>query len=155
MAGHVYSEIFLHLNWHTQRSRPQLTSRIEGFVHRHIASKCRTSKGVFFQEIGGTETHIHLALRIEPSVAISELVQGLKGASAHETNEHFGSKVLEWQRGYGVVSFGRRQLPWVLEYVRNQKSHHAKGTCQARLEATKEEEVQEHSVGEDETSYPV
>lgn len=31
-------------------------------------------------------------------------------------------KALEWQRGYGVVSFGKRNLEWVLDYVRRQLS---------------------------------
>ena len=39
------------------------------------------------------------------------------------------------QRGYGVVSFGKRNLDWVLDYVRRQREHHAGGQVQARLEA--------------------
>jgi hypothetical protein len=42
--------------------------------------------------------------------------------------------VLEWQAGYGVVSFGTRALEWVCGYVRNQKEHHARGTVFDRLE---------------------
>ena len=36
-------------------------------------------------------------------------------------------KVLEWQRGYGVVSFGKKHLDWVQNYIANQKEHHAAG----------------------------
>jgi hypothetical protein len=42
--------------------------------------------------------------------------------------------VLEWQRGYGVVSFGTRNLHWARAYVENQREHHARGTLQERLE---------------------
>jgi hypothetical protein len=45
-------------------------------------------------------------------------------------------KLLDWQTGYGVVSFGTKDLPWVVSYVRNQKEHHAKGTIVGRLEKT-------------------
>jgi hypothetical protein len=45
-------------------------------------------------------------------------------------------KRLEWQRGFGVVSFGKKQLPWVLRYIANQKQHHAVGKIEARLERT-------------------
>lgn len=58
-------------------------------------------------------------MNIEPFVTISELVKELKGASAFELNQCERSKRLEWQRGYGVVSFGKRQLPWVLDYIAN------------------------------------
>ena len=33
-----------------------------------------------------------------------------------------------------MVSFGTRDLPWVINYVKNQKEHHAKKTTKARLE---------------------
>jgi len=42
--------------------------------------------------------------------------------------------MLDWQEGYGVVSFGTRDLPWVIEYVRQQEQHHRDGTVQDRLE---------------------
>jgi hypothetical protein len=32
------------------------------------------------------------------------------------------------------VSFGKKQLPWVLKYIANQKEHHASGRTEARLE---------------------
>jgi REP element-mobilizing transposase RayT len=70
---------------------------------------------VFVHEVGGIETHVHLAISVAPTVLVSELVGQLKGASAHEANHRLGRKVLEWQAGYGVVSFGTRDLPWVVE----------------------------------------
>ena len=42
---------------------------------------------------------------------------------------------LNWHtRGFGVVSFGKKQLGWVLEYVANQKEHHRCGNVMKRLE---------------------
>jgi hypothetical protein len=38
---------------------------------------------------------------------------------------------LNWH--IGVVSFRKKQLPWVLRYIANQKEHHA-GRIQWRLE---------------------
>ena len=154
MAGHVYSEIFLHLTWHTEQDAPALVGDVESFVHAYLRNRCRQTKGVFLEEINGTETHVHLVVQIRPSVLISGLLQELKGSSSHEANDHFHRKVLDWQRGYGVVSFGRRNLPWVLDYVRRQKEHHAKGTSVERLERVEEEEDGEGGVVcEDEAPY--
>ena len=47
-------------------------------------------------------------------------------------------KVLQWQIGYGVVSFGTRELPWVVDYIRNQREHHAAGSVYDRLERISE-----------------
>jgi hypothetical protein len=49
-------------------------------------------------------------------------------------------KVLDWQTGYGLVSFGTKDLDWVVNYIRNQKQHHKKGTVVERLEKVGNEE---------------
>ena len=134
MSSHVFHEIYLHLNWHVKNDLPQLTTSLEEAVHGFLKARCSSTRGVYFHGVGGTETHIHLALNIEPQVTISDLVGELKGACSHEINQQRRMKRLEWQRGFGVVSFGRKQLPWVLEYIANQKQHHAVGRTQRRLE---------------------
>ena len=111
---------------------------VEMFVHNYLRNRCRQTSGVYFEDIGGTDTHVHLAIRIEPHIAIADLIGELKGASSHETNQHLKRKLIAWQRGYGVVSFGRRNLKWVQAYIANQRQHHAKGTTVKRLEAVQE-----------------
>ncbi|HZL87014.1 MAG TPA: IS200/IS605 family transposase [Pirellulaceae bacterium] len=134
MAGHIFHEIYLHLNWHTKNSKGLLTPELEAKVHGFIEDRCRKIRGVYFHEIGGTETHIHLAINIEPHVCISDLIGDLKGSCSYEMNQTARFKRLEWQRGFGVVSFGKKQLPWVRAYIKNQKDHHASGRIQDRLE---------------------
>ena len=138
MASHVFSEIFLHFNWHTDGDQPSISPTIESFVHNYIRNTCRQTPGVFFEGIGGTETHVHLAIRVEPHITPSEFIGALKGSSAFETNKQFKRTILTWQRGYGVASFSRSQLKFVLDYIKNQKEHHARNTLKPRLEATEQ-----------------
>jgi putative transposase len=67
-----------------------------------------------------------------------DLFGQLKGASSHEVNQRLGKgrKLLEWQSGYGVLSFGSKDLEWVEAYIRNQRRHHALGTTHEQLERT-------------------
>ena len=60
----------------------------------------------------------------------------MKGALSHDVNEQLGQgdKLLQWQTGYGVVSFGTGDLEWVKEYICNQKEHHTQGRVFERLE---------------------
>ena len=58
----------------------------------------------------------------------------MKGAVAYKANRHFARQVLEWQRGYGVVTFSKRHLDTLVQYARNQKKHHAEGTTIDLLE---------------------
>ena len=134
MSRNYYSEINLHLIWHSKQSYPALTPEIESFAHRALRHKIVDSPGAFVHDINGTETHVHLVVTIAPTILISEFIGQLKGPSSHEVNQRIGRKVLDWQPGYGVVSVGTKDLDWVMEYVRNQKEHHARGTMHERLE---------------------
>jgi len=138
MSKNYYSEINLHITWHTKLSAPVLIDRVESLTHQFIRKKIINTPGIFFHEIGGTDTHIHLAVTIAPTILISELVGQLKGASSHDVNQRLGigQKFLEWQPGYGVVSFGAKDLGWVKSYIRDQRRHHAQGKMQNRLEKT-------------------
>lgn len=134
MSEHVFSEIYLHITWHTKESTPSLTPAVEEMAYQEIKHKCMATDGVYFQEIGGNEMHTHLAIAIEPTVLIAKFIGQLKGASSFLVNKQFGEDTLEWQPGYGIVSFSKRDLPWVLNYIRNQKEHHKAGTLSEKLE---------------------
>jgi putative transposase len=136
MPHNYYSEINLHVTWHTKGGLPLLTPTVEPLVHRYIKQRLIHEKGVFVHEIGGIETHIHLVVAVPPTMVVSDLIGQLKGASAHEVNQQRGlhDKALQWQTGYGVVSFGTGDLHWVKAYVRNQRQHHADGKTFDRLE---------------------
>jgi putative transposase len=114
---------------------PLLTPKVEPLAHRFIKKRIIETPGAFVHEIGGIETHVHIAITIPPTLLISDFVGQLKGGTSHDVNQQFGrEKVLHWQTGYGVVSFGTRDLEWVVDYIRNQHEHHAKGTVHERLE---------------------
>jgi putative transposase len=134
MSRNYYAEINLHVTWHTKDSAPLLIPKIEACAHHAHGGKCINTPGVYIHALGGIETHVHLCVSIAPTIAISEFIGQLKGSSAHEVNQKFGGKLLEWQTGYGVVSFGTGDLDWVKGYVLNQRERHAAGRVVERLE---------------------
>jgi putative transposase len=123
---------------------PIINETIEPGLHRFIRKYALKTKGLIFHEVGGIETHIHIAVTIPPTLLISEWIGQVKGASSHYVNHQLvNRKVLDWQTGYGVVSFGTKDLEWVVNYIRNQKEHHKKGTTVERLEKTTHVEEEE------------
>ncbi|MBC8876511.1 MAG: IS200/IS605 family transposase [Planctomycetes bacterium] len=136
MSKNYYSEINLHIVWHTKNSSPLLTPTVEPVNHRLLKKRIIDTPEVFVHEIGGTETHVHLAVTMPPTLTISEWIGRLKGGTSHDVNQQVGKrqKVLQWQVGYGVVSFGTGDLEWVKAYIRNQRDHHARGAVHERLE---------------------
>ena len=140
MPKNVYSEINLHMTWHTKNNDPVLIDLIENRVHHYLEHETRKAKNVFFHAVNGTENHVHLVASIPPSLLISEWIGKLKGGSSFYINHEIANrKLLDWQDGYGVVSFGTKDLKWVVEYVNNQKEHHARGTTIERLERSDDE----------------
>jgi putative transposase len=136
MSRNYYSEINLHIVRHAKNSSPLLTPTVEPIAHRALKKRIIETAGAFVHEIGGTETHVHIAVTIPPTLTISQWIGELKGGTSHDVNEQIGKrqKALQWQVGYGVVSFGTRDLEWVTAYIRNQRQHHAKSTAPDRLE---------------------
>ncbi len=144
MARNFYAEINLHIVWHTKESAPLLVPKVEAIVHHYLRGRCINTTGIYIHEIGGIENHVHLAISIPPTITISEFIGQLIGSSSHEANQKLGYKALDWQTGYGVVSFGTGDLEWVKEYIRNQKDRHARGKIVDRLErCTEREEMAE------------
>ena len=142
MSHRFYSEINLHLTWHTKDNRPALSPEIEKTALHAIRRKAESYRGVIVHAVNGTEDHVHAAVSIPPTVLISEFVGQLKGYSSHEINQAFAGKAehFDWQPGYGVVCFGTQHLPWVIRYIENQKQHHARKTIHERLERCMTEE---------------
>ncbi len=108
---------------------------MEPQLHGFLKDKIIDTPGTYFHAIGGIEDHIHLAVSVKPSVHLDEWIGQLKGSSSHEMG-----KMLQWQEGYGIVSFGTKDSKWVVAYVLNQREHHAKGTIFDRLERIEDDE---------------
>jgi len=129
MSNRSYAEINLHITWHTKDNLPLITSAMEPDLWAFLKNRIVTQDNVYFHAVGGIDDHIHIGASFYPPFEIDRWIGDLKGASSHE----FG-KALQWQHGYGVVSFGTKDLEWVVAYIRNQREHHRRGTTQDRLE---------------------
>ena len=133
-STHVFSELFLHINWHCANDERLIEPRVEKPLFEYLKNYCTKCKGVKFLGVGGTEDHVHLVIQVEPFICSSEFIGKLKGASSHDLNKLLGADTLHWQRGYGVLSFARRDLEAVLKYVANQKEHHGRGNIKVAME---------------------
>lgn len=123
-SSHVFSEIFIHLNWHCLYDKPMINTSVEPALFKFMEEHCRQVKGIHMLAVNGTPTHVHLAFQMEPFVTLSDFVGKIKGASSFEINKAVGRKSLQWQRGCGAVSFSKRQSRSIVEYIERQKEHH-------------------------------
>jgi REP element-mobilizing transposase RayT len=69
--------------------------------------------------------HVHVLLRLAPTVTLADVVQRLKGATAHDVNQgRLLAKHLAWQAGYWAESLGPADLEPLARYLRVQRQHH-------------------------------
>jgi len=135
MSDDVYHEMFIHVVWHTKENYRFIRPQMEQLLYDFIRRRALEPGGVYVHAIGGTEDHVHLVARTNPNVPIPAWIGTIKGGSSHDINAHPDwPKSLQWQSGYGIVTFGQKDLNWVVDYVANQKDHHRTGKVFDRLE---------------------
>jgi putative transposase len=126
---------YYHVIWATQNREPIITRSIEAILFDAIQAKSAELRSAILA-VNGVDDHVHVAVNIPPSVAVSAWVGGVKGASSFAMNSGAGENAarFRWQESYGVLTFGARNLDMVLDYIARQKDHHANGTLERYLE---------------------
>ena len=129
-----YWRLHYHLIWATKQRLPLIGPDEESVIAESLRMTMARMK-VIGHAIGMVDDHIHLALSIPPTVAISDAIGRLKGASSHLVAQRLAGRTgFAWQAEYGVLSLTERALPTVVAYVQNQKQHHADNTLIHGLE---------------------
>lgn len=73
----------------------------------------------------GTMNHIHLLISLGRAIGISELIGDIKRGSSLWIKTQGDYRNFYWQEGFGAFSIGQSQVQGVVDYIRNQKEHHA------------------------------
>jgi len=120
------AEIYLHLVWTTAGRAAMVTEAIEADVYRCIEDQVKRHFRSDVLAIGGMPDHVHALVRIRTTVAVSKLVQQMKGVSTTFVRDKLRTgEPFNWQDGYGVFSVSRSHVKRVITYIQNQKQHHA------------------------------
>ena len=132
--AHTFHQLYYHFIWGTHRRepliqrawRPQLLSIIHDEAHKRGGKPIRHN---------AMEDHVHLLVRLPPTVLVSEYIGQLKGAASFQVNKKIEPKpLLRWQEGYGVLSIRKSEVAIVSQYIDNQEQHHRNGRLSELLE---------------------
>jgi putative transposase len=131
---------YYHVVWATKHRVPSISPDVEALIFPTMIRKSETLKSLI-HAINGIEDHVHIAVSLAPSLALADWVRQIKGISAHEVNQNFPDleDKFRWQAGYSAHTFGQKALSNVLEYIQNQKSHHAEDDVIVYLETMEDE----------------
>lgn len=142
-----YTQLYLHIVWATWDRLPLIAETIRPRLYAAIAEKCRELKCVPLA-IGGIEDHVHLLVRLHTTVAIADLVKGVKGASSHlVTHVITPNEFFKWQGAYGAFTLWKADVPAVKAYIERQQEHHAAGEVRDDWEQTTTDEEQTELAG--------
>lgn len=131
---HSESQLYLHLIWGTWDRLPLVTPDLEAPLFAALANRCRALQCVPLA-IGGVSDHLHLLVRLHPTVAVATLVKELKGSSSHLVTHRLApGRFFQWQGSYGAITLGPDDVPVVTRYVAGQKEHHQLGTLRPAWE---------------------
>jgi putative transposase len=146
-----YWRLHYHGIWSCKNRAPLITPELEPELYKYLRGK-GLELGAIMHEVGGIEDHTHVVFSLPPKYAIADFIGKLKGASSHWVThvlKHPGEfdwprpsfiNFIKENRGYGVLSFGDKNLPTVIAYARNQKEHHRQQTTHEAMEKWSEEE---------------
>jgi REP element-mobilizing transposase RayT len=118
--------VYVHIVWATWGGLPLLVDDVAFQVRQAIGARCQ-EMGVEVVALGGVEDHVHLLVKLAPTVALAELVKQVKGASWHmviHAYPHNGD-FFKWRDSFGAVSIAPGALHEVAEYIKNQPTVHA------------------------------
>lgn len=120
----TYTQLHLHLVFAVKYRHGLLAPGWRGRLFEYLSATV-AAEGYKPLAVNGVADHVHLALGLRPTQAISELVQRLKQSASRWINdERLTPGHFAWQEGYGAFAISRAHVPALLRYIAGQEEHH-------------------------------
>lgn len=127
-------QLYYHIVWGTKNRVALIDPAWERDLYDYIWGRALTLDCIP-RAIGGTADHLHVVLSIPPQLSIASLVVQLKSSSCHLVNAAYADGSFLWQAEYGVLSLSEKSLATIVDYVDEQKKHHASHTLISAMES--------------------
>lgn len=123
----VVSRLHVHLVFVTKYRRGVLTDELLNLCEAVMRDVCLDFEAALV-EFNGEHDHVHLLIEYPPKVAISKLVNSLKGVSARKLRDEFRYWINQhsmnghlWSPSYFAASCGGAPLSVVKQYIEDQR----------------------------------
>ncbi len=131
--ANTYTCLNYHIVFSTKNRTKWISSDLEQRIWEYIGGIAKSNNTLPVQ-IGGIEDHVHALVSAKPDIALSRIVQLLKGGSSKWIHETFPMlSRFEWQQGYGAFTVSNSQMPMVIEYIKRQREHHHKHSYESEF----------------------
>ncbi|MDZ5444007.1 IS200/IS605 family transposase [Micromonospora sp. 4G57] len=123
----IVHDLHAHLVFVTKYRRGVLDEAMLARCEQVMTDVCASMEAEL-AEFNGEDDHVHLLVRYPPKLAISTLVNSLKGVSAHYLRKEFTGQINRhlihghlWSPSYFAASCGGAPLAIVKDYIDRQK----------------------------------
>ena len=114
----------------TPKYRKKIFTKAHLDCMQQVFDKVCLDFGAELVEFDGEQDHVHLLVLYPPKVAISHLVNSLKGVSSRRLRQQFeifkkaywGNSVALWSRSYFAASVGGAPIEILRQYIEQQKT---------------------------------
>lgn len=121
---HAVYEINYHLVWCPKFRRPVLAGKVGEYLYKIMPSIVESIGGEMLN-LSVQDDHVHLFASFPPTLAVSQIMHRVKGASSRQLREtfpHLKSQLPSlWTYSYFVGTAGRVSTKTIQKYIDDQK----------------------------------
>ncbi|MGI4788251.1 MAG: IS200/IS605 family transposase [Janthinobacterium lividum] len=130
--------VAVHFVWATWDRQPLITEEVKRELYKYMEAVCGDDRCEVLA-IGGMPDHVHLLVLLSNTVTLGNLMRHVKGGSSRLVTETLTpNQWFAWQGSYGAFSVSQGNISKVIDYIKDQKQHHALGTLWPNAEETNE-----------------
>ena len=120
----TFTQILYQIVFSTKNAENTMVLSESEKLYRYLWGVLKNKKCKLYR-LNGTEDHLHIVTHVHPSVSVSSLVKDLKVSSSGWIKENkVFPNFIGWQEGYGAFTYHISQKDMIVNYVKNQRTHH-------------------------------
>ncbi len=124
--GQSLVQNYIHVIFSTKNRMRYIKEERQGEIFKYLGSLCNEKKCQVIK-VGGYDDHIYILCLLNKNIALAELVKFIKSYSSKWIKNRFPEiEFFTWQEGYSSFSINPNQVNDVVQYIENQKVHHAR-----------------------------
>jgi REP element-mobilizing transposase RayT len=124
--ANTYTQLYFHVVFAVKGRLNLISSIWKEELYQYISGIISNKKQKLLI-INGAPDHVHMLIGLKPDINLSDLIRDIKANSSRFINEkRWVHGKFEWQLGFGAFTLGQSQSDIIINYIRNQESHHQK-----------------------------
>ncbi|KGI60755.1 IS200/IS605 family transposase [Prevotella sp. S7 MS 2] len=120
-----YTKLLYHIVFSTKFRQCTIVEMHERELYAYLLGIVNQMDGHLYR-VGGMPDHLHIVTSIPSKISLADFVRRIKQGTSNwlHTNPNF-PMWNGWAEGYGAFTYAYGDLLQVVNYVKNQKMHHA------------------------------